>query len=195
MVNEKIRAERILALVNTHLGIDLRDRNQNREYFIPRHVLMYIFTKPPFNLLVTEVGRILNRHHASVINGKKAVTNAIFLKDDISEKYKEYISKFEKMVNNYYGNEDVSDVILTQDEIDNKMQQAKHEELIRDKKILMLSDMVEEMEDENLVLKEEIEQLKKELGYRSKCTTKSPFKKEEKKKQEDNFTVAGIRYF
>jgi len=195
MVNEKIRAEKILSLVNAHLGIDLRERKRHNDYVIPRQVLMYVFTKPPFNLTLMYVGKMFDKHHATVLNSIKSVTNAMFLSDEASEKYKKYLAKFEKIVNTYYGNEDVSGAILTQEELDKKMQQAKEEELIRDKKILMLSDMVEEMEDENLVLKEEIEQLKKELGYRSKCTTKSPFKKEEKKKQEDNFTVAGIRYF
>ena len=60
---------------------DLRSSNRNNEIVACRHVIMYLMNDKNIMSLV-DIGKKLNRHHASVIHGKNKVAMFIGTEDE-----------------------------------------------------------------------------------------------------------------
>lgn len=191
-MSNKVRAERILNLVNTYLGFNLNTDARDRQYVIPRQVLMYIFRGHPFNLTVTQIGEIFNRHHATVIHAQSRVKEASRLNDDVSLQCMDYVRIFREIIDNYFDKTTVEGKeLITREMVQTKVGILEAKTSMQKAEIEKLELRIHLLAEENIKLKKELDS-KDDFVYEGE---KSPFIEIKKERQKDDYTVAGIRHF
>ena len=79
--------------ISIEIDIDITKKSRKRKHVIPRNICSFLL-KEELKLTLKDVGTILNRDHATIINSRKRVIESFSLKDDASLTYQLYYAQF-----------------------------------------------------------------------------------------------------
>jgi hypothetical protein len=111
-VTTKIGLDRILQTVCNHLKVEVhrvKSRNRLREYCTARHIYCYLATQSYGGHTLVNIGKEINRDHASVLHAKRKITNYLEIGDSSTTKVVNYITG----QLGYFGSGDVENKIVT----------------------------------------------------------------------------------
>lgn len=75
----RVHARVILAVIENYYGVkfeDIKRTDRRKSIAIPRAMTYYLMTEMT-HLSTTDIGRMLNRHHSSVLSGRKVILDLI----------------------------------------------------------------------------------------------------------------------